>query len=112
MEPSDGEIKPNETDKECKIVDSGIKPNETDKQCEIVDKEKIPEAMEVDKKEVDVGTCSREDLLYLCDQRLLKRLFVCVIRSMDLVMDMSDSPLLPSLPVAVTWGIFHTLIAW
>ena len=58
-----------------------------------------------------MASCTREDLLSLCDVRLLKRLVACVIKTMDLVTDMADSPLLHCLPVAVTWKVFYSLIA-
>ena len=58
-----------------------------------------------------ITCCSREDLLSLCDVRLLKRLVTCVIKTMDLAADMSDSPTLYCLPVAITWKVFYTLIA-
>lgn len=100
------------------LVDSSVGQSDSEKKkkeksSEIIIEQKSVEPMEPDNKMDTIGdTCTREDLLHLCDQQLLQRLFVCVIRTMDLVVDMIDSPLLPSLPVAVTWGIFHTLIAW
>ena len=55
--------------------------------------------------------CTREDLLERCDARLLKRLVACVVKTMDLVADMTDSPTHHCLPIAVTWKIFYTVIA-
>lgn len=53
----------------------------------------------------------REDLLERCDVRLLKRLVACVVKTMDLVADMADSPTYHCLPIAVPWKIFYIVIA-
>ncbi len=90
--------------------------HETGKLCKVNDETESTEKMETNKKDanIEMGSeiISRKDLLRVCDQRLLKRLFVCVIKMLDLVADMADSPLLHTLPVAITWRVFYTLMAW
>ncbi len=45
------------------------------------------------------------------DERLLKRLVVCVLKTMDVVYDMADTDYFFSMPVALLWKIFYVIIA-
>ena len=96
--------------------DNKTQNNETSKLCKMINETESIEQMETNKEDaqLEMGSeiVSRKDLLRVCDQRLLKRLFMCVIKTLDLVADMADSPLLITLPVAITWKVFYTLMAW
>lgn len=53
-------------------------------------------------------TAGKEDLLDVCDNKLLKRLATCVLKTMDIVCGMSQ---LHSMPTCLLWKIFYVLIS-
>ena len=50
----------------------------------------------------------KEDLLNICDAKLLKRLTTCVLKTMDVVCGMNQ---LHSMPTCLLWKIFYVLIS-
>jgi len=59
--------------------------------------------------ELDVE-CTRKDLLVRCDVRLLQRLVVSIMKTLDLVSDSNESVIFQPLPVALLWKILYTII--
>ena len=51
---------------------------------------------------------AREDLLNNCDAKLLRRLAACILKTMDIVCNMT---LLHSMPTCMLWKIFYVLIS-
>lgn len=53
----------------------------------------------------------REQLREKIDERLLKRLVVCLLKTMDVVYDMADTDFFFSMPVALPWKMLYIIIS-